>query len=66
MTANAEFNVATAAAKGGYDIAKEKCDALSGVTKDACISTADATLESTRASATAIRDAALVSAEQHE
>ena len=65
-TANADFDVASAEAKGGYDVAKEKCDALNGVDKTACLSTADATLAANQAEATAIRDAALVSAEHHE
>ena len=64
--ANADFDVATTEAKGGYDVAKAKCGALNGVDETACVSTADATLATNQAKATAIRDAALVNAEHHE
>jgi RNA polymerase sigma-70 factor, ECF subfamily len=51
---------------GRRDIEKEKCDALTGVVKDACISTADATLAASELAAISTRDAALVAAEFHE
>jgi hypothetical protein len=65
-TANANFDVARTTAVGYYDIEKEKCDALTGVVKDACISTADATFTASELAAISTRDAALVAAEFHE
>ncbi len=64
--AKADFDVATTDAEGRLNIATEKCDALSGVDKDACVSTANATFAADKAAATATRDAALVRAEHHD
>jgi hypothetical protein len=65
-TANANFDVARTTAAGNHDIEMEKCDALTGVVKDACISTADAAFAASEAAAISTRDAALVAAEFHE
>jgi len=65
-TANADFDVAVAEAEGRNKVAKEKCDALKGVDKDACLSSAEAALAADKASATARRDETLVAAEHHE
>jgi hypothetical protein len=59
-------NLAKTAAASHYDVGKEKCGALTGVTKHACISTADATLAASHSAAIAIHDVALVTAEHHE
>ena len=64
--AKAAFDVASTEASGRHKVAKEKCGALTGVDKDACLSTADATLAAEQAAATASRDAALVDAANHE
>lgn len=65
-TAHADFELASTVAKGRYDVAKSKCGLFDGVEKTACLSTADATLAANQADATAVRDAALVSAEHLE
>ena len=57
VTVNADLDVASTEAQGGYDVAKAKCDALNGNDKTACLSTADAT---------ATRNAALESAERFD
>ncbi|HVF35956.1 MAG TPA: hypothetical protein VND91_11595 [Candidatus Saccharimonadia bacterium] len=64
--ANASYDVAIAETEGRHAVATEACDALTGVDKEACVSTADATLAAERASATATRDAALVDAAHHD
>lgn len=61
--AKADFDVAIAKAEGRHDIATEKCGALSGVDKTACISAADASFAAEQADATARRDQTLVQAE---
>ena len=58
--AKADFDVAKTEAEGRHNIAVEKCGALEGVDKTACVSTADASLAAELAAATANRDAALV------
>jgi len=58
--AKADFDVAITEAEGRHNIAVEKCGALEGVTKKACVSTADADFAAQQAAATANRDAALV------
>ncbi len=58
--AKSDFEVATAEAKGRHTIAVEKCGALEGVDKKACVSTADANFAADEAVATANRDTALV------
>jgi hypothetical protein len=58
--------VAITEADGRHDVAKEKCSAFTGVDKDACLSTADATYAADHAAATADRDARLVDADRHE
>lgn len=63
-TAKADFDVAIAKAKGIEDVAKQKCGVLGGAEKNACLSTAAATYEASKADATAKRDAALVAATQ--
>lgn len=63
--AEAAFDLAITAAKGNYKVATQKCEALGGVDRAACDSTADAVLASASADATAKRDAALVVAEYH-
>jgi hypothetical protein len=47
-TAHADFDVAIAEAEGRNKVAKEKCDALKGVDKDACLSAAEALSRPTR------------------
>ncbi|PJA38707.1 MAG: hypothetical protein CO182_10350, partial [Lysobacterales bacterium CG_4_9_14_3_um_filter_62_6] len=65
-TANADFDVATTEADARFSIAEQKCGAVSGVDKDACLSAANAVLAVDRATATAQRDAALAQAEHHD
>ena len=65
-TANANYDVAVVEADGRHKIAREKCDGMKGVDKDACQSTADATLLADKAGSTATRDASLVQAEHHD
>jgi hypothetical protein len=65
-TANADFEIASAEATGRNEIAVQRCDALTGVDKDACVSAAAATLASEQATATSNRDAMLVAADNHE
>lgn len=62
VTANANYDVAMTDAKGRFNVANEKCDALKGVGEDACRSTINATLTADEAAITATRDAALVAA----
>lgn len=57
VTVNANLDVASTEAKGSYDVAKAKCDALNGNDKTACVSTTNAT---------ATRNAALESAERFD
>ena len=57
--AKADFDVAKAEAEGRHNIAVEKCGALEGVDKKACLSTADANFAADEAAATAVRDTAL-------
>jgi vacuolar-type H+-ATPase subunit H len=57
--AKADFEVAKTEAEGRHNIAVEKCGALEGVDKKACVSTADANFAADEAAATAIRDNAL-------
>jgi hypothetical protein len=64
--AEAEYEVASTAATGHHDVAKQKCDVLAGAAKDACLSGADAALATEQAMAVASRDQALVLAESHE
>jgi vacuolar-type H+-ATPase subunit H len=64
--AKADFDVAIAEAEGRHAIEIEKCGALEDVSKDACLSTADATFEADKAAATAKRDAALVQADRYQ
>jgi len=64
-TAQAVFEVEEAEANGRHNIAMERCDAVTGVEKDACISTADANLASELAIAVSRRDNALVAAERN-
>jgi len=64
--ANAEFDVANAEAEGRHGVAIQKCEMFAGAEKDACMSSADATLATDKAAAIARRDAALVQAERHE
>ncbi len=65
-TSNADFDVAIAEAKGIEDIATEKCGALSGAEKTACLSAAASTYAASEAKATAERDATLVVAAQYQ
>ena len=65
-SAQAEFDGASTQADGRHNIAREKCDALAGVDKDACLSTAKAAFADEQAAITATRDAALVAAEHHD
>jgi hypothetical protein len=48
------------------DLAEGKCDASSGGVHDSCFSAAEAALAASTAGSTAIRDAALAQAGQHE
>jgi hypothetical protein len=63
--AHAAYSVATTHVDGNYDIAQEECKSLSGVDKTACISAADATRAADQAQVTAVRDSALVAADNH-
>lgn len=54
--AKADFDVAKTKAEGSLNIAMEKCGALKGVDKTACLSTADANFTAEVAAATADRD----------
>ena len=63
--AAAEFDFATAEAEGRHGVAIQKCEMFAGAEKDACMSGADATLATDKATAIATRDAALVQAERH-
>jgi hypothetical protein len=65
-TANADYDVAIVDAEGRDRVARERCDALSGVAKEACLSTADATLAAEKSAATAKRDQELVDAAYHD
>jgi hypothetical protein len=64
--AEADFDIMMAEVEGQHRIAIEKCDALNGVKKDSCVSTADATLEADKARATSNRDAVLAQADRQE
>jgi len=57
--AKADFDVAKTEAEGRHNIAVEKCGALEGVDKTACVSTADANFAAEVAAATANRDEAM-------
>ena len=59
-TAEADFDVAIAEAKGIEEIEKKKCGVLGGAEKTACMSKAAATFAASEAAAKAERDAALV------
>lgn len=61
-TAHADFELESAEAQGRNDVATAKCDALDGVDRTACLSSAAAIHAASQADATATRDAALVSA----
>ena len=63
--AQANFNISEAEAKGRSDIAKEKCDALKGDSKESCVNIAAATLKAELSDAAAKRDADLLAAERH-
>lgn len=64
--AQADLDVAMAAAEGSHRIAVEKCGLLTGVDKNACLSTADAAFTADKASIIAQRDMTLVQAEHHD
>ena len=64
--AKANYDVAITDAEGRQKIANEKCGALTGADKDACLSTAKAAYAAEEAAAVATRDAELVKAENHE
>jgi hypothetical protein len=62
-TAHADYDIASAQANGRAEIEKQKCGALTGVRRDACLSSAEARLQADLAEIAATRDAVLVSAE---
>lgn len=61
-TANADYDVSKTKADGAFKIAKEKCDSLSGDSKNTCQSTADATLKADLSAAASVRDKAVQAA----
>jgi hypothetical protein len=63
--AKADLEVATALADGRHSVALEKCEVLDGAQKNACVSAADAAHALERSEAIALRDKALLRAEQH-
>lgn len=54
-TAKARYNVRIARAEAGYDVARERCDDLSGNTKGVCVKDAKAALEAAKADVTVDR-----------
>ncbi|MDO9319814.1 MAG: hypothetical protein Q7V56_16685 [Gammaproteobacteria bacterium] len=64
-TAHANYDVIKAEAEGRNEVAKERCGAFTGASKDSCVSEAEMTLASSMAAATSDRDAALLAAERH-
>jgi hypothetical protein len=65
-SAQAEYDLVMTTANETYKVATHECDALGGVDRTACKSTADAVLATASADATAKRDAALVAAEYNQ
>jgi hypothetical protein len=65
-TARAAFDIASAEAEGRHEVAKQRCDALAGMARDACLGSAIASLSADLTLATANRDTALVAAEYHD
>ena len=55
ITVKTDLDVVSTEAKGGYDVAKAKCDALNGNDKTACVSTTDATAARNAALESAVR-----------
>ncbi len=51
-TAKSRYNVAVAKGESAYDVAKQKCDDLSGNPKDVCVKEAKAALTAAKADAT--------------
>ncbi len=64
VNARSAYDIAVTDADGRHEIAKQKCDALTGTDKDACVSAADAALAADKANAEANRDATLASADR--
>lgn len=64
--ANANYDVVAAEAQGRSSIAKAKCDALTGESKDSCQAVVATTLNADMSFAVAARDAALLAAQRRE
>jgi hypothetical protein len=60
------FNLKIAKAEATYDVAKEKCDDLSGNDKDVCVKDAKAALAGAKADATATREVGKTRTEANE
>lgn len=61
--AEADYDRAIVEADGRFKVENEKCDALSGTAKDACVSAAESALAVEKAAAQSRRDAALAVAD---
>jgi hypothetical protein len=61
--AQADYDRALVEADGRFKVENEKCDALSGTARDACVSAAESALAVEKAAAQARRDAALAVAD---
>lgn len=61
--AQANYERALVEAEGRFKVENEKCDALTGTAKDACVSTAESALAVDKAAAESRRDASLAVAD---